>query len=408
MSESTNKGLLSAYREIFAAPGSVAFSAAGFVARLPIAMIGIGIVTMISQLRGDYALAGALAAVFALSSAIIAPAVSRAVDRFGQRAVLPIAAAVSVTAIGALLLAVRMEAPDWLLFVLVVPGGATPTIGAMIRARWVAIYVGKPQLRTAFAFESVVDELCFVAGPVISVGLSIGLFPEAGPLAGLILLVTGTLLLVIQRGTEPKVHPRRPGRGRSVLGNHVMWIVIVIMVMLGTIFGVIDVGALAFTKEQNSPGSATLVLALFAGGSGIAGLIFGSMHPARSLRGQLMIASSAVAVLSVPLLLVGNVAALAGAYVLAGATIAPTLIIATALVEQIVPPEKLTEGMTLTVTGLGVGVALGSALAGQLIDRYGVPSAYMLAVGAAVAASIVTACLCVKPSASTARPSSIE
>src|SRR3546814_5724178 len=71
MSESTNKGLLSAYREIFAAPGSVAFSAAGFVARLPIAMIGIGIVTMISQLRGDYALAGALAAVFALSSAII-------------------------------------------------------------------------------------------------------------------------------------------------------------------------------------------------------------------------------------------------------------------------------------------------------------------------------------------------
>lgn len=187
-----------------------------------------------------------------------------------------------------------------------------------------------------------------------------------------------------------------------------MWIVIVIMVMLGTIFGVIDVGAIAFTQEQNSPGSATLVLALFAGGSGIAGLIFGSMHPARSLRGQLMIASSAVAVLSVPLLLVGNVAALAGAYVLAGATVAPTLIIATALVEQIVPPEKLTEGMTLTVTGLGVGVALGSALAGQLIDRFGVSSAYMLAVGAAVAASIVTACLFVKPSASTARPSSIE
>ena len=41
---------------------------------------------------------------------------------------------------------------------------------------------------------------------------------------------------------------------------------VVIMVMLGTIFGVIDVGAIAFTKEQNSPGSATLVLALFAGG----------------------------------------------------------------------------------------------------------------------------------------------
>lgn len=408
MTSSDGKGLMRAYRAIFAAPGALAFSAAGFIARLPIAMIGIGIVTMISQLRGDYGLAGALAAVFALSCAVIAPLVSRAVDRFGQRAVLPLAAAVSAISIGALLVSVRLEAPDWLLFALVVPAGATPTIGAMVRARWVAIYVGRPELRTAFAFESVVDELCFVVGPVLSVGLSIGLFPEAGPLAGVILLVVGTLLLVVQRSTEPKIHPRRPGRGRSVLANPAMWIVIIVMVMLGTMFGVIDVGAIAFTQEQNAPGSATVVLALFAGGSGIVGLVFGSRHPTRSLRGQLMLASLAVTVLSIPLLLVGNIAGLAAAYILAGATIAPTLIIATALVEQIVPPEKLTEGMTLTVTGLGVGVALGSALAGQLIDRYGVSSAYTLAVGAAVTASIVTACLFVKPSASTARPSSTE
>ncbi|MGC0365489.1 MFS family permease [Rhodococcus sp. 27YEA15] len=408
MTESADKGLLSAYRDIFSAPGSVAFSAAGFVARLPMAMIGIGIVTMISQLRGDYGLAGALAAVFALASAIIAPAVSRAVDRFGQRAVLPIAAVVSATAISALLLAVRFEAPTWLLFACVIPAGATPTIGAMIRARWVAIYVGRPQLRTAFAFESVVDELCFVAGPVISVGLSIGVFPEAGPLAGVVLLVTGTLLLISRRDTEPAIHARRPGRGRSVLGNPAMWIVVTVMVMLGTIFGVVDVGAIAFTADQGSPGSASLVLAIFAAASGSAGLIFGSRHPVMALRGQLMIASSAVALLSVPMLLAGNILGLAGAYVLAGATIAPTLIVATALVEQIVPPEKLTEGMTLTVTGLGVGVALGSALAGQLIDRYGVSAAYQLGVGAAVAASIVTACLFVKPSASTARPSSTD
>lgn len=406
MTGSPKKGLMGAYQEIFAAPGSVAFSSAGFIARLPIAMIGIGIVTMISQLRGDYALAGALAALFALASAVIAPVVSRAVDRFGQRRVLPIAAGVSAVAIGILLVAVRLEAPDWVLFIVVIPAGATPTIGAMVRARWVAIYVGKPVLRTAFAFESVIDELCFVVGPVLSVGLSIGLFPEAGPLAGVILLVVGTLLLVAQRSTEPKVHPRVAGRGRSVLANPAMWILVTVMVMLGTIFGVIDVGAIAFTQEQNSPGSATVVLAMFAGGSGIVGLIFGSMHPTRSLRGQLMIASSAVTILSIPLLLVGSVPGLAVAYVLAGCAIAPTLITATALVEQIVPPEKLTEGMTLTVTGLGVGVALGSALAGQLIDRSGVSSAYMLAVGAAVTASIVTACLFAKPSASTARPSS--
>lgn len=62
------------------------------------------------------------------------------------------------------MLAVRMEAPDWRSTVLVDHGGATPTIGAMIRARWVAIYVGKASA-AAFAFESVVDELCFRGGP---------------------------------------------------------------------------------------------------------------------------------------------------------------------------------------------------------------------------------------------------
>lgn len=73
------------YRDLFAAPGAAAFCLAGFVARLPIAMVGIGIVTMFSQLEGNYAVGGALSAVFALSYAVLTPLVSRAVDRYGQR-----------------------------------------------------------------------------------------------------------------------------------------------------------------------------------------------------------------------------------------------------------------------------------------------------------------------------------
>ncbi len=171
--------MIGTYREIFAARGSAAFSAAGFVARLPIAMVGIGIVTMLSQLRGDYAVAGALSAVFALSYAAITPLVSRAVDRYGQRRVLPAASAVSAGALATLLLCVRIGTPDFVLFLLAIPAGCMPTIGAMVRARWTELYRGQPQLRTAFAFESVLDEVCFIAGPVISVGLSVSVFPEA-------------------------------------------------------------------------------------------------------------------------------------------------------------------------------------------------------------------------------------
>ncbi len=56
-----------------------------------------------------------------------------------------------------------------MLFLLAIPAGCMPTIGAMVRARWTELYRGQPQLRTAFAFESVLDEVFFIAGPVISV-----------------------------------------------------------------------------------------------------------------------------------------------------------------------------------------------------------------------------------------------
>ena len=58
------------YREIFRAPGAKGFSAAGFIARLPLSMVTIGIVAMLSQTHGEYWLAGAVSATFALANAL--------------------------------------------------------------------------------------------------------------------------------------------------------------------------------------------------------------------------------------------------------------------------------------------------------------------------------------------------
>lgn len=381
--------MIGTYREIFAARGSAAFSAAGFVARLPIAMVGIGIVTMLSQLRGDYAVAGALSAVFALSYAAITPLVSRAVDRYGQRRVLPAASAVSAVALATLLLCVRLGTPDFVLFLLAIPAGCMPTIGAMVRARWTELYRGQPQLRTAFAFESVLDEVCFIAGPVISVGLSVSVFPEAGPLLALILLVVGTLALVAQRGTEPAVAERDGHVGASVVRNPAIWALVAVMLGMGTIFGAVDVTSIAFATDRGAPAAATIALALFAGGSAVAGIVFGALRPGAELRRQLVFATVVVAVLVWPLLLVDSIPMLTAALALAGISIAPTLIIATTLVEAVVPQHKLTEGITWTVTGLGVGVAVGSALAGQMIDGFGTRAGFAVVVGAGATALVV-------------------
>ena len=58
------------YVEIFRAPGAKGFAAAGFVARMPMAMAPIGIVAMLSQTHGEFWLAGAVSATYALANAL--------------------------------------------------------------------------------------------------------------------------------------------------------------------------------------------------------------------------------------------------------------------------------------------------------------------------------------------------
>ena len=55
-----------------------------------------------------------------------------------------------------------------------------PSMPAMVRARWSALYRDQPLLRTAFALESVLDEVTLIVGPPLAVGLSVAWFPRRG------------------------------------------------------------------------------------------------------------------------------------------------------------------------------------------------------------------------------------
>lgn len=379
------------YREIFRAPGSVGFSAAGFVARLPLSMVTIGIVTMLSQARGEYWLAGGVAATFALANALIAPQVSRLVDRFGQSRVLIPATLATLAALAGLMLATRLQAPGWVLFLFAGLAGLTPSMMAMVRARWTELYRGTPHLRTAFAFESVVDEVIFMIGPVLAIGLSVAWFPEAGPLAAAILLAVGMALFVAQRATEPPVHPQGTVTDGSVVRLGAVQVVTLLMVAVGAIFGTAEVAAVAFAEEQGSKASASLALAAYAAGSLIAGLVFGALRLRLSLAGQLVAAIGLAAATTLPLLIVSSLWMLGAVLFVAGASISPTIIVAMALIERHVPAAKLTEGITWVMTGIGIGMAAGSAASGWLIDLYGARSGFWVSIGGGFTALAIVA-----------------
>lgn len=370
------------YREIFSAPGTKAFSGAGLLARMPISMVGIGIITMLAQLRDSYWLAGAVAATFALSMALLAPQISRWVDQYGQGRVLPGITAIGVCALLGLLLCSHFAAPDWALFVFAALAGCIPSMSAMVRARWTELYRGSPKLHTAFSFESVLDEVSFIIGPPISVGLSVALFPQGGPLAAAIFLAVGVTAFVLQRKTEPPVHPRNADNSGTVLRQGAVVILLLALLGLGTIVGTVDVVSVAFAQQQGQPAAASIVLSVYALGSCIVGLVFGTLKLNMALPKLFLLGALATALTMVPLMWANSIATLAAAMFIAGLFFAPTLITAMGLVENIVPPAKLTEGLTWMITGLGMGVALGAVLGGWVIDAYGAQAGFGVSLAA--------------------------
>ena len=361
------------YRHLFTEPGTGNFVIAGLLARIPLPMAGIGIITLLSQQRGGYALAGAVSATFVLTYALLSPQISRYVDRYGQRRVLPAATAISITGLFILMAGSHWNVTDVLLFLGALLAGFMPSMSAMVRARWTALYRGQPRLQTAYSLETVLDELTFIVGPPLSIGLSVTLFPQAGLLLAALLLFVGVFALVMQRRTEPPLVAAGsaiPGSG-SVIRMTSVQLLTLLMVAMGVIVGTVDIVSVAFAEQLGRPAAASLVLSAYAAGSCVSGLLYGSLRLKTPLHRLLWLGGLATAATTLPLILVTNLTALAMALLMAGLFFAPTMIVAMSLVERQVSENQLTEGMTWLLAGLNVGVALGAVIAGQVVDNAG-------------------------------------
>lgn len=380
------------YRTLFSLPATRAFALAGLLARIPLPMTGIGIIAMLSQLHGSYALAGTVSATFVLTYALLSPQISRLADRYGQHRVLPLATLISVTGLLLLTVSAWREATVWSLLACAILAGFMPSISAMIRARWTALHKGQPHLQTAYSLETVFDEVSFITGPPLSVGLSVVLVPPAGLLMAALLLLTGTFALVLQRATEPPViaSGHVTARTRSILCIPGVRLLTLLMMAMGVIVGTVDIVSIAFAEQRGQPAAASLVLSVYALGSCLSGLLFGAFRISLPLRRLLLIGALATAATTLPLYLAGSLPTLVAAVLVAGLFFAPTMIIAMSMVERLVPWQNLTEGMTWLLAGLNAGVALGAALAGQAVDHSGTSGGFAVALCAGALVLLLT------------------
>jgi MFS family permease len=365
-------------------PGAAAFSSAGFIARLPLATVSLGLILYISNDTGSYAYAGFLQALFAITSAVAALFTSRLADRIGQRPLLVILPFIYSFALVAFVASVHMQWARWAQALLIVLAGATfPSFGSFVRARWAYVTDREVvELRTAFALESIIDELIFAIGPMLATTLAFTLGFPSPLIVGAVLTLVGGLLLATLTKSTPPVHTSAPTshNQKGALRQPGLLTLVVATTGIGVLFGTFDVAVVAFTAIAGSPQLAGLILSLWALGSMIGGILFGSRHIKMALPSQMVATSLFMFGIAAPIPFLPSTGLLAMAAFLSGFAIAPTLISAFSLAERLVPPQLLTEGLTWANSGLALGFAGGASLGGYLVDTVGTGWAFALGV----------------------------
>lgn len=382
--------MLGPYAAVLRLPGTRAFVGAGFTARMPISMIGLGIVLLVTDVTGSFGLAGLLTALFAVGAAVITPFFGRRADAAGQHRVLPWLAAVHAGSLVALVVAVHAAIPVPIMCLLaVLIGGSQPAIGAMVRARWAVLLTGTPGVRTAFALEGILDELIYVLGPPLATLVVVFVAPGAALLLAAALVAGGSLALSAQRSTEPP--PGLLNVSREPLDVRGLVPIVLVMFGLGVLFGALEIAVVSFSDDLGQRAWAGALIAAYATGSMIAGIAVGVRPIPMRLTLQWPIQCAVLTATTLLLPWITSPVPLALVAFFAGLAVAPALITGFTLVELTVPAGRLTEALTWASSGIGLGLAGAAAVSGALVEASGTAAAFLAAAAGAGICLIVSA-----------------
>jgi MFS family permease len=377
------------YLQVLRTPHALPMVLAAFIGRLPLSMVGLGCVLLVASETGSYGYGGAVAAVGAVTTALAGPVLGRLADTVGQRKVLLPVLAVFVVAGSGFLAAVKGDWPKLAVFFFAgLAGACIPPVSSMIRVRWTHLLRGSHRLPTALAMESVVDEFVFIVGPVLVTFLSTTGHATSGVVTAFTLAVVGSLLFAAQRRTEPPAGGHASRKGPSAMRTGGLRVLFVVGAAVGAILGTLEIALVAFADEMGARPLSGVLIAGLALGSMASGIGWGVMHWRLPLRHRLIGVLVLLTILSLPLLVIHDVWVMFPFVVVAGVAVSPSLISAFTLAELLVPRAAVTEAFTWIGTALGLGVAVGASVAGELVDVSGANTAFSVATVAAAAAAV--------------------
>ncbi|HKH54248.1 MAG TPA: MFS transporter [Propionibacteriaceae bacterium] len=387
-------------------PASRPFAFAA-LARLTLAMVPLGILILVEEERQAYAIAGVVSGAYAIGAAVGTPVWGRLMDRFGQVAVLLPTAVSSAALLVGLALATTSGAPDRALIAIAAGVGLSyPAISPALRSSFRIVLPDPQARRVAFALDATSVELAFVCGPLLLSALLLPRIPllpllvTAGLMAGggLGYCATGVARrasAAVQRAASGENSRTAGADPRTALASAGVVAVLIVMLMLSIGFGQLDT-SMAATSDYALGGTEKVgvLFAAIAGGSTVGGLAFGarswSFDERRAVAVLLCLFGLFLALLA-GLLSVGAVSLLILLPVLflTGLTIAPTLIMQQGLLDHLAPAHRLNEAQAFLSASNTTGAAVGTAIAGIVIDMAGLSWSFLgAALGALFAAAV--------------------
>jgi predicted MFS family arabinose efflux permease len=366
--------------------------ATSIIARLPPAMLSIGLLVHTQRLTGSFAAAGVVTGVYAVALGVGGPLLGRLVDRRGQTSVLLVSAGVATT----LLVAIAVLPAGASLAVLVALaagiGIATPPVGACLRTQLPALLSDPSAVRAAYALEASVVELTYILGPPLA--LCLGALWSTGAalaVAGVVLLAATAAFAAQPASRRWRPVPAGPGQRGASLRTPAMLTLVMILSAVGMLLGADEVAVTAAAKALHSTTVAAPLFAVWGAGSFIGGLLVTRLGGgARSAAGLALLLGALTAGHLALIPAAGSGVALGAVLLLAGAAIAPTEATVYAMVDHAAPAGTMTEAFAWLATAMAVGGALGAASAGIVADRAGPAAAFALAGGAGALAMLTT------------------
>jgi MFS family permease len=364
---------LTPYRQALASPALRTALVLGILVRAPVFASGVLLtVHVVAGLGHSYAAAGFVGAVSTLAFAISGPWRGRLLDRFGLRRVILPSIIVAVVC-----WSIAPFVSYWPLVMLAFVAGILVIPAFSIMRQAVIAAVPEDLRRTGIALDSAAVELSFMLAPALAVWAAtqwstawVLLWTQMiGVGAGIVLFVVDPPL----RGEgEAEVGSARVSRRSWFSGPFVA------VCLAGAATTVVlsgsDIGIVATMREFDATSRIGLVLALWALGSLIGGLLYGALPrpvPAPWLLGGL-------AVVTQPMALAHSPWGLAWLSFVAGLLCAPTITATVDQASRLVPAEARGEAMGWHASFMTTGSAMGAPLAGFAIDRGGPGAGFVI------------------------------